>query len=282
MGRRYSYYTASRRRSPRKRGVTGSFSMSLLCGLLGYGIGVKYPESFYKVQNFVKAKVANQKISDFEIKKKFLPNVKKSETPLDSPQQIATENKSFVSQKSVSIEANSFQVRFSPNGGCLNFAKGFIDRAQKYILVQGYSFTSELIAKALVEAHRRGVKVMILLDKSQPTAVGSQIYFVKNHGIPVAIDYVSGIAHNKIMIIDDRIVLTGSFNWTMGAEKRNAENLLMINNAEVAKIYKDNWLNRSKNSIKFLEGSKESYEKNVKLYKKGSVSARPGEYTMDE
>ena len=98
----------------------------------------------------------------------------------------------------------------------------------------------------------------------------------------MAIDYVSGIAHNKIMIIDDRIVLTGSFNWTMGAEKRNAENLLMINNAEVAKIYKDNWLNRSKNSIKFLAGSKESYEKNVKLYKKGSVSARPGEYTIEE
>ncbi|MDR2402172.1 MAG: phospholipase D family protein [Cytophagales bacterium] len=276
-----NYYTTGRRRNYVKKKKTRNFSLCLLCGLVGYGIGAKYPEFFYKVQNFVRAKVGNKKIPDFELKKKFLPDVKKDESSvLQKGNEI--ENKNFVQPKSVSIGENNFQVRFSPNGGCLNFAKSFIDGAQKYILVQGYSFTSELLAKALVEAHQRGVKVMILLDKSQPTAVGSQIYFVKNNGIPVAIDYVSGIAHNKIMIIDDKIVLTGSFNWTMNAETRNAENLLMINNVEVAKIYKENWLSRSKNSIKFLEGSKAAYEKNEKFYKKGKLPARQGEYTTVE
>lgn len=269
--------TYTRHTTRRKTKNIGNFSTLFLGLFVGYFIGIKYPESFDKVQEIVKTKAGN-KASLLENKKldngkKILPENNKKNDIIKLPQ---------LEQKPVKIEANTFQVRFSPNGGCLDFAKGFIDRAKNCILVQGYSFTSELIAKALVEAHKRGVKVMILLDKSQPTAVGSQIYFVKNNGIPVAIDYVSGIAHNKIMIIDDKIVLTGSFNWTMGAEKRNAENLLMINNAEIAKIYKGNWMNRSRNAIKFLENNRNSYEKNVMIYKKGKIPAKQAEYEMEE
>ena len=209
--KRYRVSNYGRRKSYR-RSSHGSISMSLLCGIVGYVIGVKYPDGFYKIQN----KLSH--VKGFSGVKKFLssapstPSQNRQERDVSIEKNNVEEKKIFVPSKSVSIDKNSFQVRFSPNGGCLDFAKSFIDNAQNYILVQGYSFTSELLAKALVEAHRRGVKVAILLDKSQPTAVGAQIYFVKNAGIPVSIDYVSGIAHNKIMIIDDKIVLTGSFN----------------------------------------------------------------------
>lgn len=289
-GYRRSNYSSRRSSYRRSSRSTGGISMALLCGLVGYCIGVKYPEGFYKVQNIVQRKIGHTKgFSGFDIKKKFLPSAKneqrqaveKNEFDITNDE-VKVDNKNFVSSKSISISANSFQVRFSPHGGCLEFAKSFIDNARNYILVQGYSFTSELLAKALVEAHRRGVKVAILLDKSQPTAVGSQIYFVKNAGIPVSIDYMPGIAHNKIMIIDDKIVLTGSFNWTLGAETRNAENLLMINNEEVAKIYKDNWFFRANKAIKFLENNRASYDKNERFYKKGKISARPAEYTVIE
>ena len=287
--RRYRESSYGRRRSYR-RSPRGGFSMSILFGLAGYCIGVKYPEGFYKVQNIIQNKLSHT--DSLSSVKKFLPSVpntlsqdrreaKKKDFNTRKEEVKVEENKNFVSSQSVNIDANTFQVRFSPNGGCLNFAKGFIDKAQNYILVQGYSFTSELLAKALVEAHRRGVKVAILLDKSQPTAVGAQIYFVKNAGIPVSIDYVSGIAHNKIMIIDDKIVLTGSFNWTMGAETRNAENLLMINNEAIAKIYKDNWLFRASKAIKFLETNRASYDKNERFYKKGKIKASPAEYSME-
>ncbi len=281
---RYRPSSYGRRKSSYRRSSHGSISMSLLCGLVGYVLGVKYPDGFYKVQN----KLSH--VEGFSGVKKFLPSAPNTSSQprqeierrdISIEKSNIEEKRNFVPSKSVSIDKNSFQVRFSPNGGCLNFAKSFIDNAQNYILVQGYSFTSELLAKALVEAHRRGVKVAILLDKSQPTAVGAQIYFVKNAGIPVSIDYVSGIAHNKIMIIDDKIVLTGSFNWTLNAETRNAENLLMINNADIAKIYKDNWLFRANKAIKFLESNRASYDKNERFYKKGKIKASPAEYSME-
>ena len=69
-------------------------------------------------------------------------------------------------------------------------------------------------------------------------------------GIPVFIDDQPAIAHNKIIIVDDSIVLTGSYNWTRAAELRNAENLLIIRDKELVRQYEDNFqrsLLKSKN-----------------------------------
>src|ERR1039458_7346670 len=83
-------------------------------------------------------------------------------------------------------------------------------------------------AKALVEAHRRGVKVEVVLDRSQRTEKYSSATFVRNEGIPCFIDAQHAIAHNKVMVIDGLTVITGSFNFTKAAEANNAENLLVI------------------------------------------------------
>ena len=108
-------------------------------------------------------------------------------------------------------------------------------------MVQAYSFTSTPIAKALLEAHKRGVKVEVLLDKSQRTAHYSSATFLANSRIPTFIDDAHSIAHNKIMIIDGKIVITGSFNFTKAAESKNAENLLILQSPELAQIYTENW-----------------------------------------
>ncbi|AIL13856.1 hypothetical protein IM40_10855 (plasmid) [Candidatus Paracaedimonas acanthamoebae] len=55
---------------------------------------------------------------------------------------------------------------------------------------------------------------------------------------------ILGIAHNKIMIIDNDIVLSGSYNWTNAAETRNAENLLIIKDQSTVQIYIINWKKR--------------------------------------
>ena len=109
------------------------------------------------------------------------------------------------------------------------------------MLVQAYSFTSAPIAKALVEAHRRGVKVEVVLDRSQRTEKYSSATFVYNNGIPCFIDAQHAIAHNKVMVIDGQTVITGSFNFTKAAEDNNAENLLLIHDAEIAAKYAQNW-----------------------------------------
>ena len=133
------------------------------------------------------------------------------------------------------------QIFFSPKGGCTEAIINKIDQAKTEILVQAYSFTSAPIAKALVDAHKRGVKVQTILDKSQRSEKYTSATFLKNAGIPTFIDAKHAIAHNKIMIIDRETVVTGSFNFTKAAEEKNAENLLIIKDKAMAKVYIENW-----------------------------------------
>jgi phosphatidylserine/phosphatidylglycerophosphate/cardiolipin synthase-like enzyme len=116
-----------------------------------------------------------------------------------------------------------------------------IANARESTLVQAYSFTSSLIAKALVEAHKRGVVCKVILDKSQRTEKYSEADFLVHAGIATWNDAEHQIAHNKVMVIDGQIVITGSFNFTKSAETGNAENLLVIRSLELAGKYAENW-----------------------------------------
>jgi len=133
------------------------------------------------------------------------------------------------------------QVFFSPHGGATEAVVHALEHATNNVLVQAYSFTSAPIARALVDAHRRGAKIQVILDKSQRTEKYSEADFLDHEGIPTLIDAEHAIAHNKIMIVDGYLVLTGSFNFTKAAEENNAENLLVINDPALAKRYTENW-----------------------------------------
>lgn len=135
---------------------------------------------------------------------------------------------------------------FSPEGQCTRHISSAIKGALSSIFVQAYSFTSPQIAQALIDAHERGVDVKILIDKSQRRSKGSQLSFLYKKGIPILIDSPAGLAHNKVMIIDQRYVLTGSFNFTKAAESRNAENVLLLDNPSLAHIYTENWQKRAR------------------------------------
>lgn len=137
------------------------------------------------------------------------------------------------------------QVRFSPQGQCTQFILETIAKARETILVQAYTFTSLPIAEALIQAHQRGIDIRILVDRSQLTSKYAMVRRMRAQGIWVAIDVVPGIAHNKVMIIDDHHVLTGSFNWTKAAETSNAENLLLINDKKINDIYTATWHQRA-------------------------------------
>ena len=140
------------------------------------------------------------------------------------------------------------EVCFSPNGGCTDAIVKEIDNATLEVLVQGYSFTSPQIAKALVTAKKRAANVEVILDKSQRSERYTSATFLANARIPTDIDDKHAIAHNKIIIIDKSTVITGSFNFTKAAEEKNAENLLIIRSKALAGIYIDNWLKHKKHS----------------------------------
>ncbi|CAN5727323.1 phospholipase D family protein [soil metagenome] len=134
------------------------------------------------------------------------------------------------------------EVYFSPNGGCTDAIVKTIDAAQKSLLVQAYYFTSSPIAKALVEAKKRGLDVRVILDKSQIAGGYSSADFLAQGGVPTFIDSQHAVAHNKVIIVDGTTVITGSFNFTAGAEKNNAENLLILHdNQPLADKYTANW-----------------------------------------
>jgi phosphatidylserine/phosphatidylglycerophosphate/cardiolipin synthase-like enzyme len=140
-----------------------------------------------------------------------------------------------------SATAPGWEVRFSPRGGCTDAVVAALGKAKTSVLVQAYSFTSAPIAKALVEAHGRGVKVQVILDKSQRSEKYSSADFVAHAGIATLIDAKHAIAHNKVMVIDGQTVVTGSFNFTKAAEEQNAENLLVVQDAGLAEKYAANW-----------------------------------------
>lgn len=149
------------------------------------------------------------------------------------------------------ISSKNARVYFSPGGGCTEAVVNALAAAKTSILVQAYSFTSAPIAKALVDAHQRGVKVQVILDKSQRSERYSSADFVAHAGIPTFIDDKHAIAHNKIMVIDGQKVITGSFNFTKSAEEKNAENLLVIGDHAMAACYVQNWENHRQHSTPY-------------------------------
>lgn len=140
------------------------------------------------------------------------------------------------------VPPQSISLYHSPKGGCTDAILKELRKARKEILVQAYSFTSKPIAEVLVEAKKRGVHIEILLDRSNEQETYSELGFLAEHGLLPKIDAEHAIAHNKIMLIDSRTIITGSFNFTHQAEAENAENLLIIKgHGELARSYRESF-----------------------------------------
>jgi PLD-like domain len=73
-------------------------------------------------------------------------------------------------------------------------------------------FTSAPLAKALLDAHTRGVQVHVILEKSQRTEKYAPADFLVNQWVPTMIDAEHAIAHHKLIVIDGELAISGSFN----------------------------------------------------------------------
>lgn len=146
----------------------------------------------------------------------------------------------------------SLSYRFSPCGGCTQAVVDALNAATKSVLVQAYSFTSVPIAAALAACHQRGLDVRIILDRSDLNERTSVLYTLAAFRPTLLIDSAHAIAHNKVMVIDSSLVITGSFNFTTNAEFHNAENLVFIPDVSLAAAYTANWLAHAAHSRPFL------------------------------
>src|SRR5262249_45629818 len=132
---------------------------------------------------------------------------------------------------------------FSPKGGCTDAVVRELQQARHEIKVLAYSFSSKPIAQSLIDAHKRGVRVEVLLDRSNEQEEYSDLHLFTQNGVAVHVDAHHAIAHNKVMLIDGKTIITGSFNFTHQAEAENAENLLVIKgHPELLEAYRQDFL----------------------------------------
>lgn len=143
------------------------------------------------------------------------------------------------------ITSPKIDLCFTPPSNCALLITNVIDQAKNTIYMQAYGLTHPEIINSLIKANGRGVKVRILLDRSNLTQKYSRIEELKQAGIEVGVDKVPGIAHNKIIIADHHTTVTSSFNFTVSAAKRNVENVLIIQDSNIAHSYLQNWLARN-------------------------------------
>lgn len=143
---------------------------------------------------------------------------------------------------------------FTPGQDCTLEIVRAVDDAKSQVLVQAYGFTSAPILEAVVRAKEKGLDVRIILDKINEQKRYTAATFLKNHGIDALIDDRVAIAHNKVIVIDRRSTITGSFNFTTAAQRRNAENVLLIlDDPDIAEKYARNWEQRAQQSRAFRD-----------------------------
>jgi phosphatidylserine/phosphatidylglycerophosphate/cardiolipin synthase-like enzyme len=153
---------------------------------------------------------------------------------------------------SVAVTA-SIVTCFAPEQNCVLLAIDAINAAQREILASAYVLTEGSgIPAALVRAHARGVDVRLIADRSAPCEQQEGIDLLADAGIPVWIDARARLAHEKALIIDRRVTIMGSYNWSKGAA-RNSEDLNVVTSPEVAASYAAHWQARQAVSIRFTD-----------------------------
>lgn len=143
----------------------------------------------------------------------------------------------------IPLKDGSTQVRFSPNGGCTTMLTQAILQTKNTLEIAIFDLTSQEIADTIITLHKRGVQVRIVADRRQSKGQHSKLPLLHKHGLPIRIAKCSGLMHHKVSIIDKGQggMLTGSFNYTFGAENKNKENLLWIKSISLAKVYSNEW-----------------------------------------
>jgi len=147
---------------------------------------------------------------------------------------------------------NEVELRayFSPEEGCLNAIIYEIKLARKSIYVLAYLISSKKIVEALIKAHKKGIRIEVIFDSQCATEMKevSKHKVLKEAGIKVLFNKKHKRLHDKVILIDSNIVITGSYNFTVGAERYNSENLVVIKSEYIYRRFFSHYIKRRNES----------------------------------
>ena len=111
-----------------------------------------------------------------------------------------------------------------------------IDSAKTNLDIAIYSLTKKSIIDSIIQAESRGVTCKIITDKieSKTKSEKKMLILLENANIPIKINSHSGLMHMKVTVADDKVVTTGSYNYTQNASTQNDEVLMIINDSKIA------------------------------------------------
>ncbi len=136
------------------------------------------------------------------------------------------------------VDSIPVSVYFSPDDRVMEFILNEVNQAQQTITVLGYSFTSDPLAEALIERAHYGVQVSGVFDRDMYKAnIGTEYDRLVSAGLFFCLDGESGLMHNKVIVIDEKMVILGSYNFTASAERYNDENVVFLYDRDIAQEY---------------------------------------------
>ena len=136
------------------------------------------------------------------------------------------------------VNQTEVEVYFSPEDGTAQRLAELISGARSSVVFLAFSFTSDLLAEAMLERASQGVVVMGVFEEAQVTSnIGSQYAPFLERGIDVRLDSNPRNMHHKVIVIDEQIVVIGSYNFSSSAERRNDENTVILHNPHIAALF---------------------------------------------
>jgi phosphatidylserine/phosphatidylglycerophosphate/cardiolipin synthase-like enzyme len=138
----------------------------------------------------------------------------------------------------ITVSGIPMEVYFSPDDHVEGALIQLLGGAQSSVNFLAFSYTSDGLGLAMVQAKARGIRVSGVMDADQSASnQGTELEAFRDAGIDVRLDGNAGQMHQKALIIDGKTVALGSYNFSASAEKSNDENLLIIHDVALARSY---------------------------------------------
>lgn len=135
------------------------------------------------------------------------------------------------------LDGTPIQVLFSAEDRALSSLIALVNDASVSIRFLAFSFTDYPLAQAMIDRSKAGVAVEGVYETFGSNSLGSELRTFYCAGIPVRQDGNASFLHDKIIIVDDSIVVTGSLNYSTNADESNEENVVILDNPEIAALY---------------------------------------------